>query len=214
MKIKIKKNKKDKEYRLINSWDEVTLEKWLQLVDLDSGLKSQEAQKTIEVLSTIPLDLINQLELKDVAVIMGKIAELQKEKNSSLKKKIEIEGKVYGFHPDLDSITLGEWADLETYIKDNMRNNLTKIMAILYRPIVEETETGVYTIEAYDGDIAIRTEEMKKMKAEEVQEALVFFYHFVMVLLMTSESYLMEVQKEMMMQSPQSPSAKDGAGSV
>jgi len=214
MKIKIKKNKKDKEYRLINSWDEVTLEKWLQLVDLDSGLKSQEAQKTIEVLSTIPLDLINQLELKDVAIIMGKIAELQKGKNSSLKKKIEIEGKAYGFHPDLDSITLGEWADLETYIKDNMKNNLPKIMAILYRPIVDETETGVYTIEAYDGDIAIRAEEMKKMKAEEVQEALVFFYHFVMVLLMTSESYLMELQKEMMMQSPQNPSAKDGAGSV
>lgn len=56
-----------------------------------------------------------------------------------------------------------------------MEKNLPDIMAVLYRPIVEETDSGVYTIEAYDGNIAIRAEQMKKMSAEQVQSALVFF---------------------------------------
>ncbi len=33
MKIKIKKEGKAKEYNLISSWEEVTLEKWLKLVE-------------------------------------------------------------------------------------------------------------------------------------------------------------------------------------
>ena len=48
-------------------------------------------------------------------------------------------------------------------------------MAILYRPVTEKGENNVYTIAAYDGNISIRAEEMKKMAAEQVQSALVFF---------------------------------------
>ena len=86
-------------------------------------------------------------------------------------------------------------------------------MAILYRPITEKGENGVYTIQAYDGNIRIRTEQMKKMSAEQVQSALVFFYHFVNVLLTTLPLYLMEQLKEMKMQSQQNPSQKNGGGS-
>jgi hypothetical protein len=195
MKIKIKKKGKTKEYKLIRSWKEVTLEKWIKLVDFHNGTKSKEAQDTIAALSNIPKDLINQLEIRDVALIMGKISELQAKQNSSLKRIIEIEGKRYGFHPNLDEITLGEYADIETFVKNGIEQNLPKLMAILYRPLVEE-KNNIYTIKAYDGDISIRAEEMRKMSAEQVQSALVFFWSFVEVLSQTMESYSMEVQKE------------------
>ena len=213
MKVKIKKQGKVKEFKLINKWSEVTLEKWLKLIDFHNGSKSSEATETIAALSDIPKKLIKQLELKDVAVIMGRVAELQQKQNSSLKKIIEVEGKEYGFHPDLDSITLGEYADIETFIKNDIEKHLSELMAILYRPITEKGENGVYTIQAYDGNIRIRTEQMKKMSAEQVQSALVFFYHFVNVLLKTLPSYLMERLKEMKMQLQQNPSQKNGDGS-
>ena len=199
MDIKIKKKGKTKRFKLISSWEEVTLEKWLNLINYKLGTKSQEAQDTIAALSNMPKDLINQLELKDVALIMSKMAELQAEQDSSLKRVIEIEGKRYGYHPNLSEITLGEYADLETLMKSDIEKNMAELMAILYRPIVEE-KNDVYTIEAYDGDISIRTEEMKKMSAEQVQSALVFFWGFVNVLLMTSGLSLMEQMKEMKMQ--------------
>tara|TARA_R100000654_G_C2656225_1_gene123975 strand:+ start:280 stop:879 length:600 start_codon:yes stop_codon:yes gene_type:complete len=195
MKVKIKKEGKVKQFKLISSWEEVTLEKWLKLINYSLGTKSKEAQDTIAELSNIPKDLINQLELKDVALIMSKMAELQAEQNSSLKRVIEIEGKRYGFHPNLDEITLGEFADIETFIKNDIEKHLPELMAILYRPIVEENN-DVYIIEAYDGNISIRAEQMKKMSAEQVQSALVFFWGFVNVLLMTSGLSLMEHLKE------------------
>ena len=191
MKVKIKKEGKTRQFKLISSWEDVTLEKWLKLIDFKNETKTKEAEETIAALSTIPKQLIKQLELKDVVAIMSKLSEFQQKQNSSLKKIIEIDGKRYGFHPDLgNSITLGEWADLETFIKQDIEKNLPEVMAILYRPITEETDSGVYTIAAYNGNITIRAEQMKKMSAEQVQSALVFFYSFVSVLSATLESYL------------------------
>lgn len=200
MKVKIKKQGKVKEFKLISSWKDVTLSKWLKLIDFHNGTKSEEAEETIAALSNIPKDLIKQLELKDVAVIMSRVAELQADQDSSLKRIIEIDGKRYGFHPNLDEITLGEYADLETMIKNDIEKTMPEIMAVLFRPIVEETNKGVYTIEAYDGNITIRAEQMKKMSAQEVQSALVFFYNLGKELSRTLPLYLMERLKEMKMQ--------------
>jgi len=211
MKINIKKKGKTKRFKLISSWEEVTLEKWLKLIDFQKGTKSKEAEETIAALSTIPKDLIKQLELKDVAVIMSKLSELQAKQDSSLKRVIEVEGKRYGFHPNLSEITLGEFADIETFIKNDIEKNMPEVMAILYRPIVEE-ENDVYTIEAYDGDISIRAEQMKKMSAEQVQSSLFFFSNLGKELSMTLPLYLMERLKEMKAQSPPIASQKDGVG--
>ena len=83
MKVKIKKKGKVKEFELISSWEDVTLEKWLKLVDSIKGTKTQEAEATIAALSTIPKQLVKELPLSDVVVIMSKIAELQQKQNSS-----------------------------------------------------------------------------------------------------------------------------------
>ena len=195
MKVKIKKEGKVKEFKLISSWEDVTMEKWLKLVDFQEGSKSEEAEETIAALSDIPKQLVKELALKDVAVIMSKIAELQAKQDSSLKRIIEIDGKEYGFHPDLDSITLGEYADIETFIKNGIEKSLPELMAVLYRPI-KEKKNDIYIIDAYDGNIRLRTEEMKKMSAEQVQSALVFFYHFAKELSMILPLYLMERLKE------------------
>ena len=213
MKVKIKKGGKVKQFKLINSWSDVTLETWLKLIEFDTGNKAEEAEETIAALSNMPKQLINQLSLRDVAVIMGEVAKLQAGQDSSLKRIIEINGVEYGFHPKLDDITLGEYADLETFIKNGIEKHLPEIMAVLYRPVTEKTDSGVYTIKAYDDSLTIRAEEMKKMSAEQVQGALVFFYRFVNVLSMTSQSSLMQTLKEMKEQLQVNPSQKSGDGS-
>ncbi len=213
MKVKIKKEGKVKQFKLISKWEDVTLEKWLKLIEFQKGTKSEEAEETIAALSDIPKKLIKQLELKDVATIMSAVSQAQHKQNSSLKRIIEIEGKRYGFHPNLDEITLGEWADLETFMKNDVEKNLPECMAILYRPIIEETDSGIYTIKGYDGDISIRAEQMKNMAAEQVQSALVFFYTFGKELLEILPLYLMDKLKEMKMQLPQNLLQKSGATS-
>ena len=195
MKVKIKKEGKVKEFKLINSWADVTLETWLKLVDFATGTKTEEATETIAALSDIPKQLIKELALSDVAVIMSKIAELQAKQDTTLKRIIEINDVEYGFMPDLDKISLGEYADVEQFIKNGIESNLPELMAVLYRP-VKLKKNDIYIIDAYDGDITMRTEEMKKMSAEQVQSALVFFYHLGKVLSEILPLYLMERLKE------------------
>ncbi|MBB05556.1 MAG: hypothetical protein CML03_08575 [Pseudooceanicola sp.] len=191
MKIKIKKQGKQKEFKLISKWEDVTLEKWIKLIDFKKGTKTEEAKETIALLSNIPKDIITQLELKDVVLIMGKLVEFQEKQNHSLKRIIKIDDEEFGFHPDLEAITLGEYADLEQFIKLGIEDYLPEIMAILYRPIVEK-EGNLYTIKAYEGNIKLRAEKMKKMSAEQVQSALVFFYLLGNVSITTTESFLTE----------------------
>ena len=199
MKVKIKKGSKSKEFKLINSWSDVTLETWLKLIDFETGTKTEEATETIAALSDIPKQLVKELALSDVAVIMSKIGELQAKQDTELKRIITINEVEYGFHPDLDSITLGEYADIEQFIKNGIDKNLPELMSVLYRPI-KLKKNDIYIIDSYDGDIRLRAEEMKQMSAEQVQSALVFFYNFVKELSLILPSYLMEKQKEMMKQ--------------
>ena len=211
MKVKIKKEGKTKEYNLINSWEDVTLEKWVKLSS-EKESTTKEAEETIAALSDIPKKLIKELSIKDVAVIMSKVAELQAKQDSELKRIINVEGEEYGFHPDLDSITLGEYADLETFIKNGIEKHLPEVMAVLYRPIVEK-KNKIYTIEAYDGNISIRAEEMKKMSAEQVESALRFFFVFVRKLSEILPSHLMQRITEMKEDLQMKALQKDGVGS-
>tara|TARA_R110002153_G_scaffold69366_1_gene183458 strand:+ start:504 stop:1148 length:645 start_codon:yes stop_codon:yes gene_type:complete len=213
MKVKIKKQGKKETYNTINSWSDVTLEKFAELTELSKGSKSKEAEETLAALSDMPRKLIKELSLRDVSIILGKMAELQGEQETILKKTIEIDGKEYGMHPDLSEITLGEYADIETLIKEGIEDNLPELMAILFRPITAKGESkDVYDIEAYDGKIKIRAEVMKKMSAEQVQSALVFFYGFGMVFLQTMRLYSME-QKQEMKTSQMETLPKSGDGS-
>jgi hypothetical protein len=200
MKVKIKKEGKVETFSLINSWSDVTLETWLKLIDFETGTKTEEATETIAALSDIPRRLVKELALSDVAALMSKIGELQANQDSSLKRIIELNGIEYGFHPDLDSISLGEYADIEQFIKNGIETSLPELMAVLYRPVKEKHKNGVYIINAYDGDIRMRTEEMKQMSAEQVQSALVFFYTFAKALSEIMPSFLTEKLKEMKMQ--------------
>ena len=195
MKVKIKKEGNTKEFNLIKSWSDVTLEKWVKLVDLHKGSRSNEALETISALSDIPKQLVNELGIKDVAIIMDKIAELQRKSDGRLRNVITVEGKDYGFHANLEDITLGEWADIETFIKLGIEKQMPEIMAVLYRPIIER-KNDKYIIEAYDGNITIRAEEFKKMKAEQVQSAMVFFWNLGNELLKILPLYLTERVKK------------------
>jgi hypothetical protein len=212
MKVKIEKEGKTKQYNLINSWEDVTLEKWLKLIEVETESKTKEAFETITALSDIPKQLVKELGIQDVAVILSKIADIQVKEKGSLKRIIEVEGKEYGFHPDLNSITLGEYADIETFIKGGVENNMPELMAILYRPITEK-KNGVYTIAAYDGNITIRAEEMKKMSAGQVQSALVFFWTLGAELSKTLKSYLEKLIPKIMKDLEMKVSQKDGVGS-
>ena len=212
MKVNIKKEGKEETYNFISSWSDVTLETWVKIVQAETGSKVQEAEETLASLSNMPKNLIKQLSLGDVAIIMRKMAELQSRQDTVLKKVIEIDGVEYGMHPNLEDITLGEYADIETFIGTDLNKNLPELIAVLFRPIVAR-KNEVYSIEAYDGNIQVRAEIMKKMSAENVHSCLVFFWRFVMEFLKIMPSFLTERTHLIESQLQTETSQKSGGGS-
>ena len=78
----------------------------------------------------------------------------------------------FGFIPNLDKMSFGEYIDLESYITD--WDNMHKAMAVMYRPIIAG-KRHLYEIEPYEGterwaDI------MKDAPVNVAMGALVFFY--------------------------------------
>ena len=214
MQIKINKEGKKKNYNLIKSWNDVTLDKWVKLITKKNTLKAKEAQNTISVLSDIPKKLINELAIGDVAILLKRISDLQAKENTKLNKIITINDIKYGFHPNLEELTLGEYADIETYLNNGMEDNIDKIMAVLYRPITEEVE-GKYSIEAYGkSDLRMRAEKFKKMKAKDISNCLLFFWTFVKELSNILPLYLMERNQMMIDKLSQSNLQTSGVGLV
>ena len=78
----------------------------------------------------------------------------------------------YGFVPNLDEITTGEYIDLSTY--GNSMETLHKTMAVLFRPITKDVAFGSYEIEPYNGT-KDRAEIMKQAPMNIVLGMLVFF---------------------------------------
>ena len=207
MKVKVKKEGKQKTYKIVDSWSDVTLEKWQQLVLGKKKSKTEEAKETIKALSTLPVKLVEEMALSDVATIFERLSKLQIK--GKLKKVFEIDEVEYGFLPDLDEITLGEWADIEQYIKDGLEKNMHKIMAVLFRPVTNK-EGKMYSVQAYKDGKQRAEKFRKKMNAVQVQQSLVFFWTFGKELSTILPLYLTElmtkIQAEMNFK-------KSGAGS-
>ena len=193
MKVKVKKEGKVKEYKIIDSWADVTLEKWQQLVLGKKKSKTQEAKETIKALSTLPVKLVEEMALSDVATIFERLSKLQVK--GKLKKVFEIDEVEYGFLPDLSEISLGEWADIEQYIKDGLEKNIHKIMAVLFRPITSR-EGKMYSVQAYKDGRERAEKFKKKMNAEQIQQSLVFFYNLGNKLSTILPLYLMQKMKK------------------
>lgn len=162
------------------------------------------------------------IELKDVLQIpQAQAEELLKDVDDMLESTPTMEytfthrGTKYGFIPDLEKLTLGEYVDLEDYIKDPKDWN--KAAAVMFRP-VSDSLGKLYNIEPYVGDKRSQ-EDAKDFPASHFINATVFFYSLSNQLLVNSAFYLAKLIDSKEMKSlkttvSEDNSQKDGDGST
>jgi hypothetical protein len=95
--------------------------------------------------------------------------------------KFRIEGKLYGFVPDMDLLTMREHVDAEAWATEIWKpegmnwTRMPELMAVLFRPITAQLG-DYYDIEKYSMESAKQyVDKMKQMRMSQVQGALVFF---------------------------------------
>ena len=104
--------------------------------------------KAIEIFCDIELKNVMRLKMADFDKITNKI-NLLFEQKPTLIQRFKIDSVEYGFHPQLDELTLGEYIDVDTYIAD--WENMEKTMNVLYRPIENKLKDR-YSIKEYNVD--------------------------------------------------------------
>jgi len=107
----------------------------------------------------------------------------------SLISTFKMNGIEYGFVPDLDNMTLGEYIDIDTYTGEY--DNIEIAMNVLYRPIIKKIKNK-YIIEDYNPD---NKDKMLDMPMDAVVGSLFFFLNLGLELSEITLSYLTNPKK-------------------
>ena len=196
--IQVYEGKELTEYQLPDTWADVKLHQYCGLIirlEKEKDERMAVMMRTIEALTDMTIHQVSRIPYKHLFKIYEHLIKLLKvEPNQELVFKIEAKDKTYGFHPDLKNMTMGEFVDLETAMKSPYEN-MAEIMAILYRPIIDQ-EGDKYKIEEYGGVKEEDIEFMKNINMDIVHSASAFFLELNKELEMNLVSYLEDMKTE------------------
>ncbi len=165
------------EINVPTSLSEITLrqyQKFLKIAEENPEGNFLDA-KMIEIFCGIPLSDSYKLKMVSVTAIIDILNSMLEVKPNHV-ERFTLNGIEYGFIPDLDEMSLGEYIDLD--------NNASKwesmhiAMNVLYRPIVT-SKVGKYNIEEYTTS---NPEKMLDMPLDAALGSLFFFYNLGMEL--------------------------------
>ena len=174
--------------------NEITLRQYKTFLNIQATIKDEKflSVKLIEIFCKIKPSDVMLLKVKDSEMISNTINKLFNNK-PALVTRFKINNKEYGFHPQLDELTLGEYVDLDTYIGD--WENMEKAMSVLYRPIIAKLK-GKYTISEYEIG---KEDELLDMPMDAVLSSIFFFWNLGLDLSKTITDYLEEEEIEALM---------------
>lgn len=128
-------------------------------------------KKLIELFCGVDMDEVDSIPIVEVEKVL-EVLKIAFEEERELVKHFTLRDVEFGFIPKLDSISLGEFIDLEGTITD--WQEIHKAMSVLYRP-VNFKKGDKYTIAPYSPSEEIE-EIMKEMPLSATMSAMVFFY--------------------------------------
>lgn len=184
------------ELRLPHRWSDLTLG------ELQVMMTSENQLERISICTGKSVDKLRTMPQKLIEAAGAHIDQLLTQETARFEKVVEMDGKRFGFVPDWDAFTAGEWIDLETYLEDFWKN-AHKVMAVLFREVTYELGDK-YEVKKYTAkeDASI----FEEMPADLVSGTLLFFWTTRNELLLNMKSSLLEVAEAAIQ------SAKSGAG--
>jgi hypothetical protein len=165
------------EINVPTSLNEVTLgqyQKYLKIAENNPEGNFLDA-KMIEIFCGIPLSDSYKLKMSSAAAIVDIITELLNQTPKHT-ERFKLNGIEYGFIPDLDEMSLGEYIDLDNNVSKWEQMHVA--MNVLYRPI-KTSKVGKYNIEEYD---VKNPEKMKDMPLGSAIGSVFFFLNLGMEL--------------------------------
>ena len=174
------------------SLSEIPLMNYQKFMKLVEGSNDEEliAQKSIEIFCGLNMQEVLKIKWSDVVGLANHFNELFQQK-TEFKTRFKIKDMEFGFIPNLEDMSFGEYVDLDHNI--GKVETFHKAMAVLYRPITKKTK-DTHEIMEYSGTEEF-SELMKYAPLDIAMAASVFFYHLGNDLVQAS---LTSLEQEMM----------------
>ena len=171
---------------------ELTVEQYQKFLKVE-GDETFMTLKAIELFAHIPLKVAYAMKADDILDISQHILSIVGGKHP-LVRRLSFRGKEYGFVPNLEEMSFGEYIDLDAYLAD--MDMLHKTVGVLYRPIVKD-KGDLYEIEEYTG-----TDGYSDFPLDVALGATLFFYRLSNRLLKATPTSSQEVVKNSISQPP------------
>lgn len=166
--------------------NDITLKTYGQLKNILMAPDDGDEFKIAEIVTGCPVDILKRLKYVDWTAIWfaieDKILDLQKD-TGSIKPVIDFMGIRYTL-PNIDDMTIGEFADLDVIFSADSPDKLKSICSILYREEGEE-----YDVDGYKK----RMEIFDDLPMSAVKSANSFFFYYGDKLLKNMMASLMEM---------------------
>ncbi len=122
--------------RIPTTLNDVTLKQYQEFAKLESKLdQTNDAAiqlKIVEIFCNVPEIVVRNMKATDIAEVC-EIINTMFDAQHQLISRFKHNGVEYGFIPELDDMSFGEYMDLDTFIGDN--DNLHRAVNVLFRPI-------------------------------------------------------------------------------
>jgi hypothetical protein len=180
------------ELTIPTSLNEIKLVQYQKFLSIVKDNEESEflQQKMVQIFCGIDLKDVASIRYKDVVEINQNINNLFTKENKFI-QRFKMGGLEFGFIPNLDDMSTGEYMDLDAYITD--WDTMHNAMAVLYRPITNKLGTK-YNIEEYKGSVTY-ADVMRHAPLDVVLGAMVFFYNLGNDLLSSTINYLEKNQE-------------------
>ena len=190
-----------------NSLADITLGQYQKFVKISESNTDEKfiSIKMLEIFCKLKLETIMTMKATSIKTVTATLTEMFNAKQD-LKHIFRMDGIQYGFIPNLEDMTFGEYVDLDSNISDFQE--IHKAMAVLYRPI-EKKFKGQYTIKPYE---AKEADFMKAMPMDVVFGSMIFFYHLGSDLSKVMMDYLLQEENRELHTQLLELSTRNGAG--
>jgi hypothetical protein len=193
VKLNLEIDGENKTYDIPTQWDDVTVDKFIEIVKLDEKKHINDLEKVMElmnILTTIPKDDVELLPVESFMEIQNNFSFVKTDVDKKMKDSIVIDGEEYFVKNDFNDLTMGESITIETLLKeaDNPMYILDKMLCLFLR---KKKENG--KLESFKTTfLTDRIDIFRKAPITEVYNNLIFFSNGVDILENNMKDFLVE----------------------
>tara|TARA_R110000803_G_scaffold13153_4_gene37165 strand:+ start:2131 stop:2736 length:606 start_codon:yes stop_codon:yes gene_type:complete len=126
--------------------NELTIEQYQKYVKIEEGESNFKTLKAAEIFLGLPIREALKMKTQDFYDMTNELFSIIGQ-DHKLQPIVKYRGIEYGFIPNIEELTFGEYIDLDSYLTDVQ--NMHKAMGVLYRPITDRVGDK-YDIEDYE----------------------------------------------------------------